>query len=244
MMDNRGIIWTCSRCGARFSKQEDLTAHVASHKRRTSAIAAEHDLVEPSVSAVPSETPALEPRQQDADRARQSEPAATVVAAGEKPTAPPALQPLRRVPTSAHRTLLWVVLAGICIAAAAALGIAFPHQIAHQIALSVTRQPTPYTELYFSDPQSLPASLSLSAPNLFGFTVVNHEGHDTVYSYVVTLASSYGGATIAQGRLDLRNNMSATRMVDVRPTRSTTEYVTTVNLQGRSETIRFRGVSQ
>lgn len=186
----------------------------------------------------------MEPRQPDADLARQSEPAATVVAAGEKPTAPPALQPLRRDPISAHRTLLWVAVVVICSATAAALGIAFPHQIAHQIALSVTRQPTPYTELYFSDPQSLPSSLSLSAPNLFGFTVVNHEGHDTVYSYVVTLASSYGGATIAQGRLDLRNNMSATRLVNVRPTHGATEYVTTVNLQGRSETIRFRGATQ
>ena len=186
----------------------------------------------------------MEPRQPDADLALQSETEATAVAPGEMPTATPTPQPHRPIPTSAHRTLLWVAVVVICIAAAAALGIAFPHQIAHQIALSVTRQPTPYTELYFSDPQSLPASLSLSAPNLFGFTVVNHEGHDTVYSYVVTLASSYGSSTIAQGRIDLRNNMEATRLVNVRPTRRATEYWITVNLLGRIETIRFRGVSQ
>jgi hypothetical protein len=245
MMGDRGITWACSSCGASFSTREALTAHVAAnHGRHPSTSAARHDLVEPSVPAVPSEASAREPRQPDADLARQSEPAAAAVAAGEKPTAPPALQPLRRVPTSAHRTLVWVATAVICVAAAAALGIAFPHQIAHQIALSVTRQPTPYTELYFSDPQSLPSSLSLSAPNLFGFTVVNHEGHDTVYSYVVTLASSYGSSIIAQGRIDLKNNMSATRPVNVRPTHSATEYVTTVSLQGRFETIHFRGVSQ
>lgn len=245
MMGDRGITYVCSSCGATFPTRTALADHVAAdHGRHPSAIAPKHDLVEPSVSAATSATPAREPRQPDADLARQSEPAATVVAAGEKPTAPPTLQPFRRVPTSAHRTLLWVAVAVICIAAAAALGIAFPHQIAHQIALSVTRQPTPYTELYFSDPQSLPASLSLSAPNLFGFTGVNHEGRDTVYSYVVTLASSYGSSTIAQGRIDLKNNMSATRPVNVRPTHSATEYVTTVSLLGRSETIRFRGVSQ
>jgi hypothetical protein len=122
--------------------------------------------------------------------------------------------------------------------------LAFPHQIAHQITLSVTKQPTPFTELYFSNPNGLPKSLSLSRPNLFRFTVVNHEGRDAVYSYVVTLASSYGNSTITQGRIDLSNGMSATRLVDVRPTHGATEYVTTVSLQGRSETIRFRGVSQ
>jgi hypothetical protein len=244
MMGDRGITWACSRCGARFSKREDLTAHVAAtHKGQASTNAPRHDLVEPSVPAVPSETSAREPRQPDADLARQSEPAATAVAAGEKPTAPPTLQPPRRVPTSAHRTLRWVALAAVC-AVAAGLSIAFPHQIAHQIDLAVTRQPTPFTELYFSDPQTLPASLSLSAPNVFGFTVVNHEGHDTVYSYVVTLASSHGASTIAQGRIDLRNNMRATRLVNVRPTRRATEYLTTVNLLGRTEMIRFRGVSQ
>ena len=136
-----------------------------------------------------------------------------------------------------------MALAAVC-AVAAGLGIAFPHQIAHQIALAVIRQPTPYTELYFSDPQSLPASLSRSAPNVFGFTVVNHEGHDTVYSYAVTMASSHGTSTIAQGRIDLTNNKGATRLVDVRPTRRSTEYLITVNLLGRTEMIRFRGVSQ
>ena len=185
----------------------------------------------------------MEPRQPDAEIAPQSEPAAAAVAAGEKPTAPPTLQPLRRVPTSAHRTLLWVAVAVICIAAAAGLGIAFPHQIAHQIALAVTRQPEPFTELYFSDPGGLPKLLSVSRPNLFGFTVVNHEGQDTVYSYAVTLANSHGVSTIAQGRIDLRNNVGATRIVNVHPTRRSTQYLITVRLLMRTETIWFRGVS-
>jgi hypothetical protein len=244
MMGDRGITWACSSCGASFSTPAALTAHItANHGDHPSTNAPSHDLVEPSVPAVPPETSASEPRQPDADLARQSEPHATAVAAGETPTAAPTLQPLRRVPTSAHRTLLWVAFAATCLAAAIS-GIAFPHQIAHQIALSVTRQPTPYTELYFSNPKSLPASLSLSTPNLFSFTVANHEGHDTVYSYIVTLASSYGGSTIAQGRIDLRNNTSATRVINVHPTRRATEYVITVSLRGRSETIRFRGTSQ
>jgi hypothetical protein len=147
-------------------------------------------------------------------------------------------------PTSPRRAPRWVALAAVFAVVAAGLGIAFPHQIAHQIALAVTRQPTPFTELYFSDPNGLPKSLSLARPNVFRFTVVNHEGHDTIYSYVVTLSSSHGGSTIAQGRIQLKNNTSATRLINVHASRSETEYVTTVNLVGRTQVIRFRGVSQ
>ena len=243
MMGDRGITYVCSSCGATFPTRTALADHAAAdHGRHSSAIVPKHDLVEPSVSAVPLESAAREPRQPDADLARQSEPDATAVAAGETPTAAPTLQPRRRIPTSALRTLRWVVVAAICIAATG-LGIAFPHQIAHQISLAVTRQPTPFTELYFGNPNGLPKSLSLSRPNLFGFTVVNHEGHDTVYSYVVTLASSHGDSTIAQGRIDLRNSKGATRIVDVRPTERSTQYLITVRLLMRTETIWFRGVS-
>lgn len=236
-------MWTCSRCGARFSKQEDLTAHVASHKRRTSTNAPRRDLVEPSVSAVPSESAAREPRQPDADLALQSEPAATAVAAGEKPTAVPTARPHHRIPTSALRTLRWVAVAAICIAATG-LGIAFPHQIAHQIALAVTRQPEPFTELYFSDPDGLPKSLSLSRPNTFGFTIVNHERHDIVYSYVVTLASRYGTSVIARGPMDVGKNRDATKLVNITVSQRATVYLVTVTLLGRAETIWFRGTSE
>jgi len=141
------------------------------------------------------------------------------------------------------RLLRWVAVVAICIAAAG-LGRAFPHQIAHQIAISITRQPAPYTELYFSNPQALPTSLSLSRLNLFKFTIVNHEGHDTIYSYVVTLASSHGAATIARGRIDVGNGMKATRVVNVVPIRPATKYVVTTALRGRLETIHFAGVSR
>src|SRR5665647_1720242 len=148
MMSDRGITYVCSSCGATFPTRTALADHIAAgHGRHSPAIDPKHDLVEPSGSAVPSEAPAMEPRQPDADLALQSETEATAVAPGEMPTATPTPQPHRPIPTSAHRTLLCVAVAVICIAAAAGLGIAFPHQIAHQIALAVTRQPEPFTEL-------------------------------------------------------------------------------------------------
>lgn len=108
----------------------------------------------------------------------------------------------------------------------------------------MTRQPTPFTELYFSDAKSLPKSLSLSSPNPFRFTVVNHEGHDAVYSYAVTLASSHGVSTIAQGRIHLRSNNASTTIVNVRPIWGDTDYRVSVNLMGRTQSIWFRGASQ
>jgi hypothetical protein len=126
-----------------------------------------------------------------------------------------------------------------CIAAAC-LGVVFHHQIA----IAVAGQRTPLTQLFFSGPKSLPESLSLSRPNRFGFTVVNQEGHDTGYSYVVTLANSSGTSTIAHGHIDLGNTKAATRLVNVRPTRHAAEYLITVELVGRAEAIQFEAVSK
>lgn len=144
---------------------------------------------------------------------------------------------------SMRRLLRWAAAVVICIAVAG-LVIAFPHQIAHQIAISMTRQPEPYTELYFSNPQALPTTLSLSRPNLCIFTISNHEGHDTIYSYVVTLSSSHGAKTIARDRIDVGDNKKVTTAVNVVPPRRATKYVVTVTLPGRPETIHFSGISR
>ncbi len=160
-----------------------------------------------------------------------------------KPTAGPSHPLEDRNATAARRTLSWVAAVAICVAAVG-LVVAFHRPIGDHIALFATRQPTSFTELYFNAPSGLPQSLSLSSPNLFGFTVVNHEGHATVYSYVVTLATSYGNSTIAQGRVSVRRDRGATTVINVSPTRRATEYLVTVKLVGRSESIWFRGLSQ
>jgi hypothetical protein len=242
-MNNRGITWACSRCGARFSTKEDLDAHVAGHKDGGVAPSAPPDVV------ITPSAPVVRPivggiSQIDAGLGRRPSADATRVPAGEKPIAQPL--PRRLTPARATHVSRWVVLATVCVAAVA-LGIAFPHQIAHQIALGVTKQPTPFTELYFSNPSGLPRSLSLSGPNAFSFTVVNHEGHDDAYSYAVTLASAHGSSAVARGRLQLRNGMRASMVVNVLPDRPNTEYLITVNLTGQTgqtEMIHFRGVSQ
>jgi hypothetical protein len=112
-------------------------------------------------------------------------------------------------------------------AAAVGLGLAFPHQIGHQLALSFTREPTTFTQLYFTDPAALPASLGMSGRNAFSFTVVNNQGHDEAYSYAVTLMSSYGSSTVDNGVIYVSNKKSESRSVNISPTR-------------RNQTIHFR----
>ena len=145
----------------------------------------------------------------------------------------------QRPSASVSQAWRWVAVIVICIASVSVL-ITFRHQIT----LAAARQPTPFTELFFNRPNSLPTSLSLSGPNVLSFSVVNHEGHATVYSYVVTLASSQGTSTVDQGQIALKDNGAATRLVDVRPTLAATKFVVTVSLLGRSESISSKSVSQ
>jgi hypothetical protein len=148
-----------------------------------------------------------------------------------------------RVATGARRLWCWGAVTAACLAALG-LGLVFPHEIAHQLALSFTRQPTPYTELYFTDPQLLPASFSVPGPNSFRFTVVNHEGREYLYSYVVTVASSHGLSTVTRGTLDVVDGRSATAAVDFLTARRDTQYVVSVTVLRPLETIHFKGLSE
>lgn len=134
----------------------------------------------------------------------------------------------------------WVAAAAVCIAVGG-LVIVLPDQIGLARTSAPLPSPEPFTELHFSESKAPPRLLSLSGPSVFGFTVVNHEGHDGAYSYVVTLADPHGSSTIAQGSVELRNDTAATRLVSVPPpARRGSEYLVTVSLQGRSEKIWFR----
>ncbi len=143
--------------------------------------------------------------------------------------------------TAARRLWAGVVLAACLVVGG--LGLAFPHELAHQLAISFTRQPTPYTELYFTDPQTIPGAFTVSGPNSFRFTVANHEGREYVYSYIITLASSYGVSTIERGAIDVGNGSSATKAVDFLPPKPDTQYVVRVSLLRPVQTIHFTGLS-
>ena len=115
--------------------------------------------------------------------------------------------------------------------------------VRRQISLSVTRQPTPFTELYFTDHTNLPAILSTSDSNQFAFTIGNHEGKALSYPYVVTAQSSHGTTTLATGTVDVDAGRSVPVPVSFLAPEATTQYVITVQLSGRPQLIHFAATS-
>ncbi len=157
------------------------------------------------------------------------------------PPARPATTPSRARAGRGRARAVLVALA-VCLALIA-LVAAFPRQTAHQLALSFTREVTPSTELYFSDAGSLPTSLSLRHPNRFAFAIVNHEGHDRVYSYVVTVTGPGESAVVARGRVELKAGAAVGRSVVFAPAEPGGVYLVSVRLAMPAQSIFFRGYS-
>jgi hypothetical protein len=124
----------------------------------------------------------------------------------------------------------------------AALFVASPQQFAHQIEISVIRQPTPYTQLFFSDPSAIPSRLRLDLPNKFTFTIVNDEGQSSIYRFTVTM-NTVGLSTtvVANGSLRLDDEGIGTRTVALVPKNRRHRYLITVVLDGSGQSIHFYG---
>jgi hypothetical protein len=114
----------------------------------------------------------------------------------------------------------------------------------HQWALSLSRQPTPYTVLAFSRPTALPATAVVNEPVSMSFTVANHEGHAVDYRYVLSVFSA-GSRGVSGGRTRILGS-SARTVLDgatwtvstaVRPTCGISKCRLEVSLPGYPETI-------
>lgn len=116
-------------------------------------------------------------------------------------------------------------------------------EVLKQVNLSVSRQPARFTELYFTDPETIPKQLSLSKPNEVGFTVANHEHRAMDYPYVVTAESAQGRTVIAQGQVGVASGKLAHTTAQFTPPQPNTKYLLAVHLIGRAEVIRFFGTS-
>jgi hypothetical protein len=127
------------------------------------------------------------------------------------------------------------------IGIAGLLAIFFPVQFNHQLDISVFRQPTPYTQLFFSDPTTLPKKLEVGHANKFSFTVVNDQGHPATYRYIVTITGAKLQKVASQGSFTLGDSQSITRTVAVVPTARKTQYLVKVMLSGTVDFIQFYG---
>jgi hypothetical protein len=132
--------------------------------------------------------------------------------------------------------------AAVAVAGLTALASQSP-AVRSQIKVSAIRQPTPYTELYFTDHTNLPAVLSTTQANDFGFTIGNHEGEALSYPYVVTATSAQGTTKIVGGTVRADSGRLVNTTVSLLVPAPATQYVITVQLSGRPEMIHFAATS-
>jgi hypothetical protein len=109
----------------------------------------------------------------------------------------------------------------------------------HQWALSLFRQPTHYTALYFDQAADLPATSVANRPFKVSFSVSNNEGHVVVYHYVLSATSSGIFHVLQESARTVSAGATWTVITVVRPTCRTTPCRIEVSLPGYPETIAF-----
>jgi hypothetical protein len=113
----------------------------------------------------------------------------------------------REAPAPSPRALAAILLLVLGLAVAA-----FVQPVRHQLALSFTRQPSQYSELYFTKlPQTRAGQLTL------GFRIANHGDHDVRYRYTIRLApGTTPGVVIRSGTRLVSPNQRADITVTAR----------------------------
>jgi glycosyltransferase involved in cell wall biosynthesis len=144
-------------------------------------------------------------------------------------------------PRGRARWCWWRVLAGAA-GLASAISLLIPAG-RHQWALSLLRQPTPYTVLYFDRAAVLQDRVTPGQPVHFAFTVGNHEGRAMRYRYVISTypLGSGGGRPLllAESAKLVPAGSSWSVSATVRPRCGSSPCRIQVSLPGHPETIDF-----
>jgi hypothetical protein len=148
----------------------------------------------------------------------------------------PVPQPRKK---SKRRIGIAVTLAVIGLVAG--IGGAFPKQFMYQVDISLIRQPTPYTQLFFNNPTVLPSQLHIDRPSKFTFTIVNDQGRSQRYRYTVLVSTVKSFIVTSKGSLTIRNGGTATRTVALVPKSRRSRYLITVALDPTGQSIHFYG---
>ena len=143
----------------------------------------------------------------------------------------------------AHTRIPWSIIIGVGVAVFVALlaAVASPQQFKHQLAISFIRQPTPYTQLYFKNPGTLPDKLKYNKKNTIDFTIVNNEGRTYIYTYVITLQDSRSRQTVSAGTVTIANMHTISCPGVVIPKDRNSRYMIIIDLKGMNQSIHFYG---
>ena len=122
------------------------------------------------------------------------------------------------------------------------LGMSFQGAINRQLhSWKVLPEPERLTELYFADPNHLPASYAPGQTQTVAFTVHNLEYRTTTYHYVISAAPTgqTGGQALTSGSFTLPQGSSKTSVVNVIVPDTGSRATVSVNLEGQNESIDY-----
>jgi hypothetical protein len=110
----------------------------------------------------------------------------------------------------------------------------------HQWALSLVRQPSPYTTLYFDKASDLPETLGAGGKTIkLSFTIGNHEGTAVDYRYVITTSGTQRTRVLQQATRTIVAGAATTVSVRVRPRCGSSDCRVQISLPGHPEKIDF-----
>ena len=109
----------------------------------------------------------------------------------------------------------------------------------HQWALSLIRQRTPYTVLFFNKPAALPTADATDKPITVSFTVGNYEGRLMDFRYVLSASSSRGSRILGEATRSMAAGAKWTVTRTLRPRCGASSCRIEVSLPGHPETIDF-----
>jgi hypothetical protein len=132
-------------------------------------------------------------------------------------------------------------LVGVTIVAG--LAATFPNQVKYQVQISLFRQTTPYTQLFFTNPAALSSQLRVGDKNKLSFTVINDQGDSRSYQYTVTVDDAGRKELVTRGVFTVKNGGRLTRTVLFEPEFRKTRYLITVQLNGLDQSIHYDGVT-
>lgn len=109
----------------------------------------------------------------------------------------------------------------------------------HQWALSLIRQPTPYTVLFFNKPAALPTTVAINQPITVSFTVGNYEGRLMDFRYVLSASSVRSSHILGESTRSIAAGAMWTVTRTLRPRCDTSPCRIEISLPGHPETIDF-----
>ena len=143
-----------------------------------------------------------------------------------------------RLSAKAAKTLLYPL--GVAALLATIVLVAYHERHTSFLIEATTRQPQPYTELYFTSPGKLPSITKIGQSLAVSFTLHNVEGRNVTYTYDINFTTADGRTTLLRHQqLSLANGRTAVATSPITiPTHTGREEISVV-LEHRPEAIHY-----